>query len=70
MSPVEAPQFYKNTLEPIEIDQTNLLSALTELRSATRHGAELVEKGSPAEPDGKVGLFMGILGISLVYVRN
>lgn len=70
MGPVEAPQFYKNTLEPIEINQTNLLNALTELRSATRRGAELVEKGSPAERDGKAGLFMGILGISVVLCPN
>ncbi|GAQ11127.1 hypothetical protein ALT_8448 [Aspergillus lentulus] len=69
MGPVEAPQFYKNTLEPIEINQTNLLNALTELRSATRRGAELVEKGSPAERDGKAGLFMGILGIALAFLR-
>lgn len=70
MSPVEAPQFYKNTLEPIEINQTKLLDALTELRCATRRGAELVEKNSPAKPDGKAGLFMGVLGISVVYVRS
>ncbi|KAM0108793.1 hypothetical protein ACP6JB_005592 [Aspergillus fumigatus] len=69
MSPVEAPQFYKNTLEPIEINQTKLLDALTELRCATRRGAELVEKNSPAEPDGKAGLFMGVLGIALAFLR-
>lgn len=68
MSPAEAPQFYPNTLEPIEINHTNLRNALTELRSATRRGAELVGKAGPAEPDGKLGLFMGVLGISFVCV--
>jgi hypothetical protein len=70
MSPVEAPQFYENILEPIEINQPNLLNTLTELRSATRRGAELLEKAGPAEVDGKNGLFMGVLGISFVYVRS
>ncbi|RHZ55223.1 lanthionine synthetase C family protein [Aspergillus thermomutatus] len=69
MSPVEAPQFYANTLEPIAINQTSLLNALSELRSATRRGAELVEKGDPADPDKKLGLFMGVLGIALAFLR-
>ncbi|GFF47860.1 lanC-like protein 3 homolog [Aspergillus udagawae] len=69
MSPVEAPQFYENILEPIGINQTNLLNALTELRSATRRGAELLEKAGPAEVDGKNGLFMGVLGIALAFLR-
>ncbi|GIJ84245.1 hypothetical protein Asppvi_003085 [Aspergillus pseudoviridinutans] len=69
MSPVEAPQFYENTLEPIEINQTNLLNALTELRLATRRGAEQVERAGPAEVDERHGLFMGVLGIALAFLR-
>ncbi|KAF7164233.1 hypothetical protein CNMCM6106_000814 [Aspergillus hiratsukae] len=69
MSAAEAPQFYANTFEPIEVNRTNLLNALTELRSATRRGAELVEKAGPVEPDGKTGLFMGVLGIALAFLR-
>jgi hypothetical protein len=70
MSRAEAPQFYANTLKPIEINQTNLRNALTELRSATRRGAELVERAGPAEPDGKLGFYTGVLGISFVCLRS
>ena len=64
----ERPQYYTNTLEPIKTNREALQQALQELRDATRHGADLVQKNTPPSPDGwgVSGLFSGISGTACI----
>lgn len=58
----ERPQYYLNTLKPIEINGATLRQSLQELRDATRQGAEVVHKGSPPAGWGNGGFFLGNAG--------
>lgn len=68
----ERPQYYPNTLEPIKTSREALQQALQELRDATRHGADLVQKNTPPSPDGwgVSGFFYGISGTACIIVLS
>lgn len=68
----ERPQYYPNTLEPIKTSREALQQALQELRDATRHGADLVQKNTPPSPDGwgVSGFFSGISGTARIMVLS
>lgn len=70
MNPEPAPQYYPNNIQPVEVTRENLLQALKELRVATRRGAELVEQFNLPDPEGELGLFMGVPGSSVVIFLN
>lgn len=42
------PQYYENTLQPIQINQTTLQQTLKELQQAVIQGTKVVQAGSPA----------------------
>lgn len=42
------PQYYENTLQPIQINQTTLQQTLKELQQAVILGTKVVQAGSPA----------------------
>jgi len=62
----ERPQYYQNTLKPIELSQESLQQTLQELRDAARRGADMVKEGSPPAGEwGIGGLFLGNPGMTI-----
>ena len=60
---MSAPQYYPNTLEPLQINQENLQKALHEFRGAVNHGTHLVQQGCPPSAEwGSAGLYLGVAG--------
>lgn len=49
--PTSRPQYYKNTLQPVEINRTNLKRILKELQLAVKQGTEVVRAGCPSPVD-------------------
>ncbi|OJJ47509.1 hypothetical protein ASPZODRAFT_63312 [Penicilliopsis zonata CBS 506.65] len=68
---LKRPQFYPNTLQPLQIDQETLLKTLQELRVAIREGVQLIHAGDPpvGEYDGR-GIFSGNLGWSKSFTPD
>ncbi|PLB46911.1 lanthionine synthetase C family protein [Aspergillus steynii IBT 23096] len=65
-----SPQFYANTLEPVETTPGSLQKTLTELLVAVRRGVDVVQQGSPPSEDwGSSGLYTGPAGIALGFLR-
>lgn len=63
----QRPQYYQNTLEPIEINRESLQQTLQELRDAARRGADMVKEGSPPHGEwGIGGFFLGTPGMILL----
>ena len=44
------PQYFKNGLEPVDIDKQSLSNALAELRAAVRRAVDLIKSKCPS-PD-------------------
>ncbi|KAE8388521.1 putative lanthionine synthetase C family protein [Aspergillus alliaceus] len=64
------PQYYPNTLEPLQINKETLQKTLHELRVAVNHGAYLVQQGRPPSAEwGNAGLYTGVAGIALAFLR-
>lgn len=64
----ERPQFYQNKLKPVDITPDSLRRVLQELRTAARHGADLVQHGSPPTDDwGSKGMFSDAPGMVLPH---
>lgn len=65
--PIERPQYYQNTLKPVDITPDSLRDILKELRIAAKLGADLVHHGSPPTDDwGSKGMFSGTPGMTLL----
>ncbi|KAJ1716504.1 lanthionine synthetase C family protein [Aspergillus flavus] len=60
---MSAPQYYPNTLEPLQINKENLQKALHEFREAVDHGTHLVQQGCPPSAE------WGSAGIALAFLR-
>ncbi|KAL1968910.1 hypothetical protein VTN77DRAFT_1271 [Rasamsonia byssochlamydoides] len=69
--PASRPQYYKNTLQPIEINKANLKQALKELQLAVKQGTEVVRAGcpSPVDPSNYGSIYSGTPGIALSFLR-
>lgn len=46
--PIATPQYYKNALQPLQINQSTLQRTLSELRHAVIRGTKVLQAGSPA----------------------
>ncbi|KAE8148157.1 lanthionine synthetase C family protein [Aspergillus avenaceus] len=67
---MSTPQFYPNTLHPVQIDTDNLQRTLCELRTAVNNGAQIIQKNcAPPNEWGKAGLYVGVAGIALTFLR-
>ncbi|KAF7597487.1 LanC-like protein 2 [Aspergillus hancockii] len=67
---MSAPQYYPNTLAPAQTSKENLEKILHELRAAVNRGARMVQEGcSPSVEWGKAGLYTGVGGIALAFLR-
>ncbi|KAL1988189.1 hypothetical protein VTN96DRAFT_719 [Rasamsonia emersonii] len=69
--PTSRPQYYKNTLQPVEINRTNLKRILKELQLAVKQGTEVVRAGcpSPVDPFDYGSIYSGTPGIALSFLR-
>lgn len=58
------PPYYKNTLQPIQINQTTLQRTLKELQHAVIRGTKVVQNGSPASvnPADSGSIYSGTAG--------
>lgn len=57
------PQYYKNHLQPIEVNRNTLLETLKQLRVAVVRGVDLIQAGSPPTGDwDNGGMFNGVPG--------
>ena len=54
--------YYKNTLQPIQINQTTLQRTLKELQQAVIQGTEVVQNGSPASVNPSGSIYSGTAG--------
>jgi hypothetical protein len=53
------PQFYKNTLKPIDINQENLQHVLEELQAAVKNGTEVICQSCPSLQPSQYGNIYG-----------
>ncbi|KAJ5834482.1 hypothetical protein N7447_000508 [Penicillium robsamsonii] len=66
----ERPQYFENTLTPLQINATTLLESLQELRAAVRNGAGLIQENTLLpETWGPAGMFKAFPGITLAFLR-
>jgi hypothetical protein len=65
------PQFYENTLQPVEINRANLKQILRDLQLAVKQGTEVVRTGcpSPVDPSNYGSIYSGTPGIALSFLR-
>ena len=60
------PPYFKNTLEPVDINKASLDNALAELRAAVKRGVDLIETDWPppneTDQDAYGDIFNGSLG--------
>lgn len=63
----QRPQYYDNTLSPVDINATTLADCLKQFREAVRKGSQLIHENSPV-PDkwDKTGVFKGFPGKRLI----
>ncbi|OGM42881.1 lanthionine synthetase C family protein [Aspergillus bombycis] len=67
---MNAPQYYPNMLEPLQVNKANLQKALHEFRGAVDHGTHLMQQGCPPSAEwGSAGLYLGVAGIALAFLR-
>ncbi|RAL09518.1 lanthionine synthetase C family protein [Aspergillus homomorphus CBS 101889] len=73
MSIKDAPQFYPNSLSPVQVDTGTLEAVLKQLQEAVNHGARLIEtECPPLEAWGKphnTGFYAGLPGVALAFLR-
>lgn len=62
--PTSQPQYYKNTLHPLQIDQPTLQQALKELQRAVLQGTGVLQAGSPGpvSPTDYSSIYSGTAG--------
>ncbi|KAJ6021008.1 hypothetical protein N7540_006512 [Penicillium herquei] len=66
----ERPQYYQNTLSPLEINATSLVESLKELRAAVRQGAEAIQENEPPQDKWPIGgMFKAFPGVALAFLR-
>lgn len=65
------PQFYPNTLQPLQINKASLENTLGELQLAVKNGAGVVLKNSPrpTDPSQQGNMYSGISGIVFTLLR-
>ncbi|KAK2760701.1 hypothetical protein FQN54_001936 [Arachnomyces sp. PD_36] len=67
------PQYYKNTLQPVDLDKEALLDTLAKLQTSIRHGIELIQTEcpppDPREERGPGTVYNGSLGIAHMFLR-
>jgi len=51
----ERPQYYENTLKPIDVTATSLAESLEELRFAVRYGAEAIQANEAPQDKWSMG---------------
>lgn len=51
----ERPQFYENTLKPLEVTAASLAESLEELRVAVRYGAEAIQANEAPQDKWSLG---------------
>ncbi|KAJ5948717.1 hypothetical protein N7454_002024 [Penicillium verhagenii] len=66
----ERPQYYENTLEPIEVNAASLAESLEELRAAVRYGAEAIHANETPQDKWPIGgMFKNLPGVILAFFR-
>lgn len=51
----ERPQYYENTLKPLEVTAASLTESLEELRAAVRYGAEAIQANETPQDKWPIG---------------
>jgi hypothetical protein len=67
----ERPQYYQNTLKPVEVTAVSLAESLEELRVAVRYGAEAIRANETPQDKWPIGgmfkAFPGMYGYRKFY---
>ncbi|KAJ5648114.1 hypothetical protein N7490_004486 [Penicillium lividum] len=67
---IERPQYFENTLKPLEINAASLTNSLKELRVAVRLGTEAIQANEPPQEKWSVGgMFKSFPGVALAFLR-
>ncbi|OOF97029.1 hypothetical protein ASPCADRAFT_165427 [Aspergillus carbonarius ITEM 5010] len=73
MTTADLPQYYPNTLTPLNINKQSLVNALKELQAAVGRGANQLQEGCPPQTDWgatyNTGCYVGFPGIALAFLR-
>lgn len=67
--PTATPQYYKNTLQPLQINQSTLQQTLKELQRAVIQGTKVLQAGSPAPVSSTdhSGIYSGTAGAHCTF---
>ncbi|KAJ6096046.1 hypothetical protein N7486_006792 [Penicillium sp. IBT 16267x] len=66
----ERPQYYENTLKPLEVTAASLAESLEELRAAVRYGAEAIQANETPQDKWPIGgMFKHFPGVALAFLR-
>ncbi|KAJ5672114.1 hypothetical protein N7507_001241 [Penicillium longicatenatum] len=66
----ERPQYYQNTLKPVEVTAVSLAESLEELRVAVRYGAEAIRANETPQDKWPIGgMFKAFPGVALAFLR-